>query len=111
MITGPSCIFSGTVPGVRLARTPVATPHPRPVPSPHLRVSIQQQRLRLEARTTLPVQLRLFNALGRPVWTRTLPALQGVTVLTLPRALPAGIYWLRVQTGDLKVQRRTLLLP
>ncbi len=91
--------------------TPVVAPSPRPHPKASLHLTLTHHRIQLFGQTTHPVRLTLYNALGQPVWNRTLPTLQGSAPVALPRFLSAGVYWLRVQSGPLHLQRRLLVLP
>ncbi|HET7225636.1 MAG TPA: T9SS type A sorting domain-containing protein [Candidatus Eisenbacteria bacterium] len=62
--------------------------------------------------TNLPVRLELFDVAGRRVVTSTLPAIAGVHTFPVEeaRALPSGVYMLRLRQGATNAIARVVLV-
>ena len=60
-----------------------------------------QAQLRFEAAQAGKAQLTLYNLAGQAVWNRQFTSKTGENQAAIPlQALPAGMYWLQVQTGS-----------
>ena len=50
-------------------------------------------------------RIRIVNAIGKPAWDGTLASASGKLTAVVPAGMDAGIYWVRLYTGDSELLR------